>query len=103
LQPARLEAIQHNKHAVHGRFVVEREGLGRCVRVAAALTLTGAMGAVSQAGDQVQSVKTTLTTVKEITVETFGVPPSAALPVVMVLAGGVILWRRFRQRAQGQA
>ncbi|RQO57962.1 hypothetical protein DBR47_14305 [Paucibacter sp. KBW04] len=72
-------------------------------QAAAALTLTGAMGAVSQAGDQVQSVKTTLTTVKEITVETFGVPPSAALPVVMVLAGGVILWRRFRQRAQGQA
>lgn len=72
-------------------------------QAATALTVTGALGAVSQAGDQVQAVKTTLTTVKEITVETFGVPPSAALPLVMVLAGGVILWRRFRQRAQGQA
>lgn len=63
----------------------------------------GVVTLVSQAGDQVGTVSSTVKTAKEFATDTLGLPAEWFLPLLLVLVGGVIVWQRSKQRGQGWA
>lgn len=72
-------------------------------RSGATASAVGLLALVQEAGGQVETVAAVTRTAKEIAVDTFGIPPGAILPLVLVAAGGVAWWWRARQRADGWA
>lgn len=69
----------------------------------AATAATGAVALLSTAGSQVAEVKATADAAKALATDTLGIPAGAFLPLVLLAVGGVVLWQRYKQRAQGWA
>lgn len=63
----------------------------------------GALGVVSQAGDQIGAVSSTVGTAKSFVTDTLGIPASWFLPLVMIAAGVVVVVYRQKQRREGWA
>lgn len=63
----------------------------------------GALGLVSQAGDQLGIVSSTVRTARDFTVDTLGIPADWFLPGLLLAVGGLVLWQRAKQRGQGWA
>jgi lysozyme len=63
----------------------------------------GALGLLSQAGDQVGAVGATVQQAKTIATDTLGLPADWFLPALLVAVGGIVLVQRYRQRAGGWA
>jgi lysozyme len=61
------------------------------------------MGKVEQVGKQAGQVKTAVQHVRELAVDTLGVPQGALLPMVLVAAGLCAIWWRHKQRRGGWA
>jgi hypothetical protein len=61
------------------------------------------IGKVEQVGQQASQVKTAAQHVRELAVDTLGIPPGAVLPVVLVAAGACVMWWRAKQRRDGWA
>lgn len=64
---------------------------------------TGVVSIIGQAGDQIGTVGTAVKTAKSAVVETLGVPEAAFLPLVLIAAGGVAVYWRWKQRRGGWA
>lgn len=62
---------------------------------------TGLVSVISQAGDTMGTLSTTLRTAKVVVVETLGISADLFLPLVLVAAGAVAVWHRLKQREQG--
>ena len=62
-----------------------------------------AMAKVEQVGQQAGIVKTTVQHVRELAVDTLGLPSGALLPVVLIAAGLCAVWGRHKQRKDGWA
>jgi lysozyme len=63
----------------------------------------GVLAAITGGGDTVATVTGTVQKTKALAVETLGIPPNYFLPLVLVLAGGVVVWQRYKQRREGWA
>lgn len=73
------------------------------VQTSTAAAGVGVLALVSQAGDAIGPVNSTVTAVKGFAVDTLGIPKDYFLPALLIVIGLVVLWRRFGQRAQGVA
>jgi len=62
---------------------------------------TGVMSLVSATGEHVGVLNSTLKTVKMAVVDTLGVSADMFLPMVLVTAGVVVVWFRYKQRILG--
>lgn len=100
LQPDDDEPAQAMPQAVapESRLVASPIAQGGAATVA-----TGAVAILADAGSQVATVKATADAAKELATETLGIPAGAFLPLVLLAVGGVVLWQRYKQRAQGWA
>ena len=63
----------------------------------------GGLALISQAKDTLGPVSETVSTAKTFATETLGIPADWFLPGLMLVLGGVVLWRRYGQRSQGVA
>ena len=63
----------------------------------------GALEAVRQMGEHVAAIKAPVQAAREVLVDVLGVPPGLILPLVLLLAGAVVLHWRREQRLQGRA
>lgn len=100
LQPEPDAPPQHMPQAVAAETPIAASPIAQSGAVTAG---AGVLGVLSQAGDQVGTVGTTLASVKTAVVDTLGVPADWFLPLVLVAAGGATLYHRHKQRAQGWA
>jgi lysozyme len=68
-----------------------------------ATVATGAISVFGVFADQVAVLKGYVATVKGFIVDTVGIPADAVLPVLLIVAGGVVIYWRWRQRQEGFA
>jgi hypothetical protein len=61
----------------------------------------GVVSVFSEAGQHLGTVGTVAKSAKDVIVDTLGVPSGALLPLLLTMFGGIVVWRRFRQRIQG--
>lgn len=71
--------------------------------VPATAALPVSIATVESAGKNASTVKTTVQQVRELAVDTLGIPPGAFLPVVLVVVGSVVIFWRRKQRRDGWA
>jgi len=67
----------------------------------AASVAVGSVSVLAEAGQHLGAVGSVAGHAKTVIVETLGVPASALLPVLLVMVGGIVVWRRFGQRIKG--
>lgn len=63
----------------------------------------GVMSVLGEAGQHLGVVGAVAAQAKQVLVDTLGIPQSALWPSVLVLVGGIVIWRRFGQRVRGWA
>jgi lysozyme len=63
----------------------------------------GTLAVLADAGSQAGQAKGALDGIKAFVIDTIGIPPNWWLPTVLILLGGLIVYRRYRQRRQGLA
>lgn len=80
-------------------------GLGKSPTVVtgAASVAVGAVSVFAEAGQHLGTFGGFAGQAKTVIVETLGIPQSALVPVLLVLVGGIVVWRRFGQRIKGWA
>lgn len=85
--------------------VAAEPALAASPTVAASTTgvAAGALALVSQAGETVGPIKESVATVKSFATDTLGLPVDWFLPGLLLVLGGVVLWRRWGQRLRGVA
>jgi len=71
------------------------------IQTGSAAVAVGAVSVVAEAGQHLGTVGTFASQAKSVVVEVLGIPQSALLPVLLVLFGGIVVWRRFGQRIRG--
>lgn len=79
--------------------------LGKSPTVATG-TAAAAIGGVSifaEVGQHLGTAGTFAGQAKNLIVETLGIPQGALIPVLLVIFGGIVVWRRFGQRIKGWA
>lgn len=69
----------------------------------AASAAVGAVSVFAEAGQHLGTVGAFASSAKAVIVETLGIPSGALVPVLLVLFGGIVVWRRFGQRIKGWA
>lgn len=68
-----------------------------------AAVATGAVSVVAEAGQHVSAFSGFASSVRTLIVDTLGIPPQMILPVLLLVFGGIVVWRRFGQRIKGWA
>lgn len=63
----------------------------------------GALEAVRQLGDQLGGLKAPIEAARSVLVDVLGIPTQLILPIVLIVAGAVVLHWRRQQRLQGRA
>ena len=63
----------------------------------------GVVAAISDAGERAGAVGTAVHQVRDVVVNTLGVPADWFVPAALVGVGAVVLWNRWRQRTDGWA
>jgi hypothetical protein len=63
----------------------------------------GVIAGLRELGDSVGGIKAPLDAAKAVMVETLGVPPSWILPLVLIVAGALVIRWRLAQRKEGWA
>lgn len=71
--------------------------------VSTASAAAGAVGILTNLGDGAKAISEPLDSLKATAVDLIGIPPAYWPWVIMVLVGGLLLYRRLRQRWQGVA
>lgn len=100
LKPEPDEPLQQMPQAVESESKMTASPIAQSGAVTAG---AGVVGIVTQAGDQMGVVGTLVQQAKSTVVETLGVPADWFLPVVLVAAGGVVIYYRLAQRRSGWA
>lgn len=68
-----------------------------------AAAAVGTVSIIAEAGQHLGTVGAIASQAKQVIVETLGLPSDAFLPVLLLLFGGITVWRRFGQRIKGWA
>lgn len=58
---------------------------------------------IAQAGQQASTVQTALGQIKSLAVDHIGLPANYWLPLILVISGALVMWRRYKQRLEGKA
>lgn len=78
-------------------------GTSPTMQTGTAAAAVGAVSVFAEAGQHLGSVGVLAGQAKTVIVETLGIPQGALVPVLLVLFGGIVVWRRFGQRIKGWA
>jgi lysozyme len=100
LRPENQEAAHVMPQAVEGESSLVASPINRGGLVAAG---TGVIGALTDAGSSVASLKGPLGEVKAFVSDTMGLPPSIWPYLVLAAVGLAIMWWRAKQRSAGWA
>lgn len=73
------------------------------VQTGVAMGTTGAVVLATAVGEQAATVKTAVVSVKSLATEGLGIPADWFLPLVMIVGGVYVAWRRYGQRLKGLA
>lgn len=72
-------------------------------KAGATTAATGVASIFGVIADQVSALKGPLDSVKDFVVNTIGIPTHAVVPVLLLVAGGAVMYWRWRQRREGWA
>lgn len=64
---------------------------------------TGAVSVFAEAGQHIGAMGGMAASARTLVVETLGIPQGAVLPALLLLVGGIVVWRRWGQRLKGWA
>jgi lysozyme len=98
LKPENIEAAHAMPQAVEAESSLAASPINRGGLVAAG---TGVIGALTDAGSSVASLKGPLGEVKTFVAETLGLPPSIWPYLVLAAVGLAVVWWRAKQRERG--
>lgn len=73
------------------------------LQTGAVAATVGTMSLMAEAGQHLGVASGFATQVRGLVVDTMGIPAGAILPVILLLFGGIVVWRRYGQRIKGWA